>query len=218
MTACAGVYSSQTKKIRNTNTNTNDDKYKTKQRQLAQVHILPRENQQQSHEQAVNMAAAAAKVSTFIWELSFEEVWSFLYQFLFESWALKKFDQLVIGFYLKIEPWMGFTFTAKSAIDDAIARVMCRPVSSLVWGTDKEWWSSKVGKAQSVPAPWKLRQGDFYGLVAEMSRWKMVLNGVDKGFIHPNQPERAPLAIYRPARATNSCRQKVNRIYFANGQ
>ena len=65
MTACAGVYSSQTKKIRNTNTNTNDDKYKTKQRQLAQVHILPRENQQQSHEQAVNMAAAAAKVAIF---------------------------------------------------------------------------------------------------------------------------------------------------------
>jgi len=28
-----------------------------------QVHILPRENQQQSHEQAVNMAAAAAKGS-----------------------------------------------------------------------------------------------------------------------------------------------------------
>ena len=93
---------------------------------------------------------------------------------------------------------MGFTFTAKSEIElnnDGTARVMCRPVSSLVWGTDKEWWSSKVGKAQSVPAPWKLRQGDFYGLVAEMSRWKMVLNGVDKGFIHPNQPERAPLAI-----------------------
>ena len=48
-----------------TNTNTNDDKYKTEQRQIAQVHILPRENQQQSHEQAVNMAAAAAKVSIF---------------------------------------------------------------------------------------------------------------------------------------------------------
>ena len=202
------------------------------------MHILPRENQQQSHEQAVNMAAAAAKVAIFlrelrfelvlsflyqifVWELSFEEVWSFLYHFLFESWALKKFYQLVISFYLKIELWMGFTFTAKSAKElnnDGIARVMCRPVSSLVWGTDKEWWSSKVGKAQSVPAPWKLRQGDFYGLVAEMSRWKMVLKGVDKGFIHPNQPERVPLAIYRPARATNSCRQKVNRIYFANEQ
>ena len=49
-----------------TNTNTNDDKYKTKQRQIAQVHILPRENQQQSHEQAVNMAASAAKVLIFI--------------------------------------------------------------------------------------------------------------------------------------------------------
>ena len=49
-----------------TNTNTNDDKYKTEQRQIAQVHILPRENQQQSHEQAVNMAASAAKVLIFI--------------------------------------------------------------------------------------------------------------------------------------------------------
>ena len=98
-----------------TNTNTNDDKYKTEQRQIAQVHILPRENQQQSHEQAVNMAAAAAKVSIFIWELSFELVLSFLYQifvwklsfelvlsllyqFLFESGALKKFYHFCINF------------------------------------------------------------------------------------------------------------------------
>ena len=117
------------------------NKNKDRHRQIAQVHILPRENQQQSHEQAVNMAAAAAKVAIFferveIW-ISFiifvsnfclrVELWRSLIIFVsFFVWELGFEEVWSISYRFLFENWAlnGFYFYGK----------VCKRI--------KQWWDS----------------------------------------------------------------------------